>query len=337
MRVRLALGIAATCALSAPVAISAPGAAGTQATSSSATLKARAEVFFKKGLKAYSNGRYKDAIDAFLQAHHIYPSPALSFNAARAYEKLGDSAGALRFYRAYLRQAPKAADRASVQKRVGQLEAILARNGVQQVTVMSEPDGATVIIDGRPVGVTPWTGEIYPGRHHLRLRRETYREAQRDFTLPDLSAIEVNVKLEPLPPQAAAVPKPAPQPSLAKPPPKPPAPAKPARHNVRLPTWIAFGVGGAALGTAAVFEGLSLSSENSVKTSRTQLERTSAYNTMNRDITTARILAGAGAAALVVGGVLLYFDVTRGNSEKSTEIGLACLPGGCQAAFGGRW
>src|SRR5262245_60495625 len=80
--------------------------------------KARAQKHFDRGIAAYKEGRYKDAIDAFLDAHKEYPSPTLSFNAARAYEKMGDTAGALRFYREYLRQNPNADDRATVEPRI---------------------------------------------------------------------------------------------------------------------------------------------------------------------------------------------------------------------------
>lgn len=347
MRIRPAFGIAAACLLLVQVAAAGPGSvgapgktpgpaqAGKPTEARKDAKKARAQILFAKGLKAYHEGRYKDAINSFLQAHHLFPSPVLSFNTARAYEKMSDDAGALRFYRAYLRQAPKARDRAKVQKRVGQLEAKLARNGVQQVTVMSEPDAATVIIDGRPVGVTPWTGEIYPGGHHLTLRLEGYKQATKDFKLPDLTAIDVNVKLEPKPAETPAPVAPAPAPP--PPAPKPAPPPKPVSHNVRLPTWIAFGVGAVALGGAAVFEGLRRSSVNLVKTDTTQLGRASAYHSAKNDQTTARVLAGVGGAALVVGGVLLYIDLSRGGSEKSERVGLGCSPGGCGATLGGRW
>jgi hypothetical protein len=41
--------------------------------------------------------------------NRIYPDPKLCFNVARAYEGLGNSAGALRYYREYLRRTPSAA------------------------------------------------------------------------------------------------------------------------------------------------------------------------------------------------------------------------------------
>jgi tetratricopeptide (TPR) repeat protein len=137
--------------------------------------KSRARVHFEKGITAYREGRFKDAIDAFLDAHREYPSPTLSFNTARAYEKMGDSAGALRFYREYLRQNAAASDKATVEARVSELEGKLQARGLQQVTILSKPEGATVILDDRPVGVTPWTGEIFRGGHRVRLRREVIR------------------------------------------------------------------------------------------------------------------------------------------------------------------
>lgn len=321
------------CALLAPAAVAGPSASHAAAPQDdSSAAKARAEVFFKNGIKAYRHHHYKDAIDVFLQAQHIYPSPTLSFNTARAYEKLHDSAGALRFYRAYLRQAPDASDEKLVHQRIEKLEATLHKKGVQQLTVLSEPDGATVLIDDRPVGVTPWTGEIYPGRHHLRLRREGYQDAERDFELPDLRAIDVDATLNRAPPPA---PSPAATPPAAT---HPPRRDEAPHHGVRLPTWIAFGTGAAALGGAAVFEGLRRGSEGSVKSEPTQVARASAYDQMKSRQTTARILAVAGGAALVVGGVLLYVNLSSSSSsEKSARLALGCAPGGCNANLGGSW
>jgi tetratricopeptide (TPR) repeat protein len=103
----------------------------------------------------FDRKKYKDAIDAFLEANRLFPSPTLSFNAAKAYEKMGDSAGALRFYRDYLRRKPDASDLADVEKSIGRYERALQDKGVQQVTVLSSPEGALVIVDDRPMGVTP--------------------------------------------------------------------------------------------------------------------------------------------------------------------------------------
>ena len=63
---------------------------------------------YQQGAEAYAAGHFKDAVDLFLAADQLANSATLSFNIARAYEKLHDDAGALRWYRDYLRRSPNA-------------------------------------------------------------------------------------------------------------------------------------------------------------------------------------------------------------------------------------
>ena len=305
--------------------------ANTAAAQPQTDAKTRARAHYERGTAAYSDGRYKDAIDAFLDAHREYPSPALSFNAARAYDKLGDVPGALRFYREYLRQSPTVRDRGAVERRIQQLEQKLSTRGVQQVTILSNVEGATVIIDGRPVGVTPWTGEIAPGQHDLRLQREGFRDAKTTFALSDTRSRDVEVAM-------AAV-----ELSEERPAPAPPPAAMPTvveeeqgLERVGTPTWVTFGVGAAALIGAGTFEVLRAGREEAVRTAPTQLERQEAFEQGENYQTTARVLAIVGGAAVAAGGVLLYFDLSKNGSEPS-RVGIGCAPTGCATTFGGTW
>jgi len=299
--------------------------------------KARAQKHFERGIAAYKEGRFKDAIDAFLDAHRDYPSPTLSFNAARAYEKMGDNTGALRFYREYLRQATQASDRPFVEGRISELEKTLQERGIQQVTVLSNVEGATVIIDGRPVGVAPWTGEILPGRHTFVLKREGYKEATGEFELLAHRSLDVAVSMETAPAEAAPPSAPAPQ-APVEPVPKSEPPTAERSPQIGVPTWIAFGVGAAALGGAAVFEAMRAGSEDDVKNEKYQVDRWDANDRMESQQTTARILAGVGAVGIVVGGVLLYFDLSKSSERApSSAMGLGCTPAGCAATVRGRF
>ena len=290
--------------------------------------KARAKALFEKGIDAYKNARYKDAIDSFLDAHRLYPNPVLSFNTARAYQKLGDKAGALRFYREYLRQSPTATDRSEVETEINGLETALRERGVQQVTILSTPEGATVTLDDRPVGVTPWTGEIFPGKHRLKLSREGFKALEQEFDLPAHRAIDVVSELEKAP--AGAEPKPAPaapealvRPASSLPPDKP-------RKGIGPLTWTAFGVGAAGLGGALVFELMRRSSEDAVKTEPTQVKRGEAFDQMESRQTTARVLFVVGSVATLAGGVLLYLDLSRSEQvAQPNAIGAACTFDGC--------
>jgi tetratricopeptide (TPR) repeat protein len=333
-------GLLAMLAITPSVLAEPPAAAqAAPAEQSPEARKALAQKHLEKGVAHFDRKRYKDAIDAFLEANRLFPSPTLSFNAAKAYERMGDSAGSLRFYRDYLRRKPDAADRRDVEKRIGELERSLQERGVQQVTVLSKPERALVIIDERPVGVTPWTGELVPGSHALRVRHEGYADSRTEFELLLHRAMDVSVELTPEagkpPPEAVEQPVAAPSPVAPEPAPVADEPAD--RGGVGALTWTAFGLGAAALGGALVFELQRSSAEDDVKNDRTRVDRLEAEERMENHQTTARILAGVGAGLVVVGGVLLYLDLSGKKQPKSVEVGMGCAAFGCGAAARGAW
>lgn len=311
----------------------APDARAQDTTARMDEAKARAEVHFKKGIEAYKAGQYKAAIDAFLDAHREFPSPTLSFNTARAYDKMGDAAGALRFYREYLRQSPDAKDGPAVEARIAEHEKYLQSRGLQQVTVLSEPDGATVFIDDRPVGVTPWTGELLAGRHRLRLKREGYADKEQMFDLRADKSQDVALTLDRAAAQTPATPTTPNEPTSPSP---TAAPTADSGGKIGIATWTAFGVGAAALGGALAFELMRGAAEDDVKNEETQVARHDAFDTMESRQTTARVLAGVGAVATLAGGVLLYFDLQKSESNSpSARVGVGAVGSGTGATLRG--
>lgn len=131
---------------------------------------ADARLKFKAGAAAFKEGRYKDAIDLFLQANKLDPHPELILNVAQAHEKLGDVPDALRSYRDYLRLSPDADERVAVEKSIVTLQQRLREKGLQQVAVLSDPAGARVFLDGIEIGSTPTAFETMPGKHALILK-----------------------------------------------------------------------------------------------------------------------------------------------------------------------
>src|SRR5687768_1045323 len=69
---------------------------------------------YEEGKRAYQAGRYREAIDRFLQADRIVASPAFAYNVSLAYEALGEVGNALRWTREYQKRAPDAPDAATV-------------------------------------------------------------------------------------------------------------------------------------------------------------------------------------------------------------------------------
>jgi hypothetical protein len=203
------------------------------------------------------------------------------------------------------------------------------------------------VIDGRPVGVTPWTGEIYPGKHQVKLQREGYAAAEKEFELLPHRAMDVEMTLEAAPNQPGG-PAPAPAPTTA--PSNEPAAALPAqppeeepkKRGVQPLTWVVLGAGGATLIGAGVFEVLRRKSESDAKDEPTQVGRAEKIDQMESRQKTARILAGVGGAITVVGGVLLVLDLTskksaHESSPASARLGAGCGPNGCGVVYGGRF
>ena len=285
--------------------------------------RAEAKAKFEAGVQAYRERRYQEAVLAFQQADGIEPSAPLSFNIARAFERLNDSSAALRWYRDYLRRSPQAKNRSEVQARVNELAATVAKRGVQQISVLSTPSGASVSIDGTGSGVTPVTLELSPGAHHVVLKLSGYADASVDF------------KLEPLVPQDVAL--------ELEPPKSVPANAAQVRNrdatrrdaSTRRPfgvaPWVVAGAGAATLLGALGFE-LGRRSAESAAEKAPQLEYQSHYDSMESRKTTARVLLGVGGALVLTGGALFVLNTPR---KSAPALSLGCFGEQCGIAARG--
>ncbi len=84
-----------------------------------------AQVHFDRGAKLYNLGHFQEAITDFEKAYDLDPSPIFLFNIAQSHRQLGNKERALFFYRRYLEQAPNAANRDDVERRMKDLQSSL--------------------------------------------------------------------------------------------------------------------------------------------------------------------------------------------------------------------
>jgi tetratricopeptide (TPR) repeat protein len=247
-----------------------------------AEAKERARVLFQQGVAAYRDGKFYEAVAIFLQTQRIYPDTQLCFNIARAYENLGNGSAALRYYRDYLRQADRPSDGEEVRERVRKLQQQVAQRGVQQLTVLSQPESATVLLDGKPVGITPWTGETYPGKHRLALTLEAHAAQEQVIEVDAYEARDVSLLLVPVPKLVVT--------------PAPLVIVKQRQPGVSVETLITLGTGLVLLGGAIAAEAAS---------DQPGMSRTTAF------------LAGGGLGVSGVGGVMLYFDLAPRSDARA--------------------
>src|SRR5262249_61593444 len=74
------------------------------------------------GSKLYDLAEYEAALHEFKEAYRAVEDPAFLFNIAQCHRKLGHAQDAITFDRNYLRRAPRAANRAEVERRIAELE-----------------------------------------------------------------------------------------------------------------------------------------------------------------------------------------------------------------------
>lgn len=289
---------------------------------------------FQQGVKAFSARRYKDAVDLLLEAERAMHSPAFAYNIGIAYEAMNDVPSALRWLRSYLREVPDAEDRGQVEKMVSALEAKLQARGVQQATVLSTPDGASAQMDGMAVGVTPWTGELAPGRHRLKLQLAGHEDHEELIEVLAHRADDFVVALRP---PASAAPPAARAPDESPPATSPveadaPASDEPSALSRVSPwTWATLGGGVLALGGGLFFE-MSRASAADEAQKAPQVDFRDKLDTAESRQTTARILVGVGGALVVAGGVLLALDL---SSAAPAQVAIGCAGTGCYATGGG--
>jgi tetratricopeptide (TPR) repeat protein len=113
----LALALAALTALAPTLAAPRRAAAETEEE----RLK-RAEELYSEGDKLYNLAEYDKAIEKFKEAYLLSKEPLLLYNIAQAYRQKGDCANALKFYKNYLREAPDAENKETVDKRVVEMD-----------------------------------------------------------------------------------------------------------------------------------------------------------------------------------------------------------------------
>jgi len=106
-----------------------------------------AKALFERGASAYRAGDYQRAVEHFRRADRLAPRAALSFNMARAHEKLGQRALAAAEYREYLRREPDAANASWVHERIEALEPTEPEPEPARLAMAEPPE---VVVTDRP-------------------------------------------------------------------------------------------------------------------------------------------------------------------------------------------
>jgi hypothetical protein len=83
---------------------------------------ARAKELFQQGTTLFNLGEFDKAIEAWQEGYKAKPDPGFLYNIGQAYRLKGDPQKAIFFYRGYLRNSPKAPNRAEIEAKIATLQ-----------------------------------------------------------------------------------------------------------------------------------------------------------------------------------------------------------------------
>ena len=130
----------------------------------------RARELDQQGVRAFKDGRFKDAITFFSSAFHFGAPPVELWNIAKCHLKLDEPEAAEVSLHQFLEQPDlTAGDRADATRELEEL-----RERPSSLAIDSEPGGATFTIDNSAAarGTTPGSIDIPPGKHHVHVEKE---------------------------------------------------------------------------------------------------------------------------------------------------------------------
>src|SRR5262245_32861910 len=121
-----------------PVVLAPPRAAYADDADPDLERKRRAYALMQEGKSRFDLGKFDEAIDLFRNAYEVHPYPEALYSIAQRYRMKKDYERAVFFYKSYLRNAPNAPNRATVEARITDLEQLLA---AQKASAKEPPQG----------------------------------------------------------------------------------------------------------------------------------------------------------------------------------------------------
>jgi hypothetical protein len=152
----------------------------------------RARELDEQGVHAFRDGRYRDAIRFFEAARKLGGPSSEIWNIARCQQKLDEPEKAAQAFEQYLAESDlSSADRTTATRELDEL-----RRRPSQLSVDTDPPGATFFVDGRPVpSATPAALDVPPGKHAVRIESAGYEPVEQPLEARLGRAILVSVKL----------------------------------------------------------------------------------------------------------------------------------------------
>jgi tetratricopeptide (TPR) repeat protein len=117
--------------------------------------KQEAKAHFREAQKHYNLSEFSEALLEFKEAYRLQPDPVFLYNIGQCERQLGHLEEASRFYRSYLRESPKAANRQEVERKIDEIdETLKAQEKSESTAVAPPPQPNPLPVPAAPVAET---------------------------------------------------------------------------------------------------------------------------------------------------------------------------------------
>jgi tetratricopeptide (TPR) repeat protein len=158
-----------------------------------ARAEARAEAHDREGKVLYGTGDLEGAIREFRLAFRSHPQPSYLFNAGKALERLERFDEAVDTYEQYLRVVTSDDERAAAAELC---ERLCPKAGRGILVLVSEPPGASLVIDAEPYPITTGTRAcLVPGEHVVSFSLDGHEDITETVRVPKAETVALRTVL----------------------------------------------------------------------------------------------------------------------------------------------
>lgn len=263
----------------------------------------RFKALFEQAEAQFQAGDYGAAVALFREADRQRVTPEVAFDLAKCFEKLGDEAYAVFYYRLYMKRAPGAPDTLEVAEKVGTALAKAETEGWGFLE-LEAPRANAVRLQGRAFPAPPVAAFLPPGDYEVTA---DFPSGPRSMMVHLTTGRTTTVLFEPVQPPMVPLESALAAELLAR---GYDGPAGPGPSGLRVASYVTAGAGVAAL-VAGLVLGLSSSADagRAQDTSLTVSEAQAAADAANGKAVAANVLFGVGGAAVVGGALMFVFSM----------------------------
>ncbi|MBL8910861.1 MAG: hypothetical protein JNM17_09185 [Archangium sp.] len=274
---------------------------------------ARFKAAFERGEAHFQAGDYGAAIANFKEADRMRVTPEVAYDLAKCFEKLGDEAYTIFYYRLYMRRAPNAPDTLEVAEKVGTVIARLESEG-HGFLEFDAPRANKVTINNRTWPEPPVALYLPPGDYEVKAE---FPSGAKSMSVQLRTGKTTTISFEPAAPPMVSLENALTEEMVAR---GLEAPAGPPPSGLRIGSYIVFGAGIAAL-VAGIAAGASSASDAALAKNKNNSvsQAQGLADSANGKAIGANLLFGVGGAAVVGGGLMFVFSMPEPGMKKTEK------------------